>query len=48
VDRQLRGRYFFANGETKDWDKQLDALTGDVDDGAAMPAIARREGLLPK
>ena len=51
VDRQVRGRYFFANGETTDWDKRLDALTGDVDDGAigaAMLAIARREDLLPK
>jgi Domain of unknown function (DUF4375) len=51
VDRQMRGRYFFANGETTDWDKELDALTGDVDDGAigaAMLAIAGREDLLPR
>ena len=51
VDRPAPGRYFFANGETTDWDRKLDALTGDVDDGAigaAMLAIAKREDLLPK
>jgi hypothetical protein len=51
VDRQNRGRYFFVNGETTEWDNRLDALTADVDDGAigaAMLAIAKREGLLPQ
>lgn len=51
ADRKVRGRYFFVNGETTDWDKQLDALTAEVDDGAigaAMLAIARREGVLPQ
>jgi hypothetical protein len=51
VDRQVRGRYFFVNGQTTDWDNKLDALTGEVDDGAigaAMLAIAKQEGILPK
>jgi len=51
VDRKVRGRYFFVNGETTQWDNKLDALTADVDDGAveaAMLAIAKREGVLPK
>jgi hypothetical protein len=51
VDRQIRSRYFFVNGETTEWDNKLDALTAEVDDGAigaAMLAIAKREGLLPK
>jgi hypothetical protein len=51
VDRQIRGRYFFVNGETTEWDNRLDALTANVDDGAigaAMLAIAKREGLLPQ
>jgi hypothetical protein len=51
VDRPVRGRYLFADGETTDWDNKLDALTSDVDDGAidlAMLAIARRAGLSPR
>jgi hypothetical protein len=51
VDRQIRGRYFFVNGETTEWGNKLDALTVEVDDGAigaAMLAIAQRAGLLPK
>lgn len=51
VDRQVRGRYFFVNGETTEWDNNLDALTGAVDDGAigaTMLAIAKRWHILPK
>ena len=51
VDRQIRGRYFFVNGETTERDNKLDALAVEGDGGAigeAMLAIAQREGLLPK
>jgi Domain of unknown function (DUF4375) len=51
VDRQVRGRYFFAHGETTEWDKKLDALTNAVDDGAigaTMLAIAKRADILPR
>jgi hypothetical protein len=48
VDRRAPGRYFFAHRETTDWDRKRDALTSDVDDGAAMLAIASHEDLLPK
>ena len=51
VDRGERGRYFFVNGETTDWDNKLDALTGEVDDGAigaAMLAIAKAADILPQ
>jgi hypothetical protein len=51
VDRQVRGRYFFVHGETTEWDKNLDALTIEVDDGAigaTMLAIAKHGDILPK
>jgi hypothetical protein len=52
VDLGARRRYFSRDGmKTTDWDKRLDALTATVDDGAieaAMLAIAKREGVLPR
>ena len=51
LDAKVRRRSFVAGGETTDRDKQLDALTGEVDDGAiwtAMLAIGKRDGVLPK
>ena len=50
VDLGKRRRYFSPNAtKTTPWDKELDALTPDVDDvaiNAAMLALAKQEGLL--
>lgn len=45
-----RADYFIHDGTTA-FDEALEALTGDVDDGAiptAMLALAKREGILPR